>query len=382
MPGARRLDVGILSNEFFDGSLGRMGGFGWAAMRAAGCLRAQAQPVFFSGERLGDPAPTTAHGVPIVRPEARWLPTVRTARRRPCDVMLSIDYRPNFSPFLWARPRTPLIVWVRDPRTPQDEARLATLRIPGRENEKPRGVDPIECTELGRIVGWQRRLGRAVRFVSPAPTALRSKIGPAYGLDGEVLEFLPNPITVTETDAVKARSPLVVFLARLDPYKRPWLVVEIGKRLPDVEFVMAGRSHFSGPGAWEPGTLPPNVRLFGHVAEAEKHALLTSAWLLLNTSIHEGLPVSFLEALAHETPIVSSHDPESVVSRFGAVVEQHDGAGLESVALYADAIEQLVTDAPRRGALGAAGREWVSRTHTPEAFVRRFTELCDELGAR
>jgi hypothetical protein len=37
----RSLRVGIIANEFFDETVGRMGGFGWVAAAAASCLRSR-----------------------------------------------------------------------------------------------------------------------------------------------------------------------------------------------------------------------------------------------------------------------------------------------------------------------------------------------------
>ena len=46
------MKVGIISNEFFELSAGRMGGFGWAAKEAARWLGNEgSEIVFFSGER-------------------------------------------------------------------------------------------------------------------------------------------------------------------------------------------------------------------------------------------------------------------------------------------------------------------------------------------
>ena len=55
--------------------------------------------------------------------------------------------------------------------------------------------------------------------------------------------------------------------------------------------------------------LPPNIKVLGHVEGILKHQLVSSAWVLVNTSIHEALPTSFLEALARETPLSQLAQP-------------------------------------------------------------------------
>jgi glycosyltransferase involved in cell wall biosynthesis len=54
--------------------------------------------------------------------------------------------------------------------------------------------------------------------------------------------------------------------------------------------------------------------MVGHVDGLEKTEILSSSWALINTSIHEGLAVSFLEALQCETPLISSVDPDGGVA--------------------------------------------------------------------
>ena len=49
--------------------------------------------------------------------------------------------------------------------------------------------------------------------------------------------------------------------------------------------------------------MPPNVKLLGHLDGEQKFQFLSSAWVLVNTSIHEALATSFLDALVCETPL-------------------------------------------------------------------------------
>ena len=124
-----------------------------------------------------------------------------------------------------------------------------------------------------------------------------------------------------------------------------------------------------------------DVRLTGHLDGAARDDLLRGSWLLLNTSIHEGLPVSFLDGLAAGLPLVSCVDPEGVVSRFGACVGMYEGDGLDAVEPLATAVRSLVADPGRRSRLAAAGRRWVAGTHTPAHFVAALVEQLPRLGA-
>jgi glycosyltransferase involved in cell wall biosynthesis len=196
------------------------------------------------------------------------------------------------------------------------------------------------------------------------------------------VSFLPNIIDLNPGEVSKSAHPRVVFLGRLDPIKRPWLFVKLAEQFPEVEFLFMGQSHFKGEGAWRPVDLPANVRLLGHVDGEEKLKTLASAWVLVNTSIHESLAVSFLEALACETPIISCQNPEDVVSRFGIYVGRWDGDGLDALPQFGEALKRLLQDTATRLRLGKEGRAWVTQTHSPAHFLSAYRALCASVGMK
>jgi glycosyltransferase involved in cell wall biosynthesis len=107
----------------------------------------------------------------------------------------------------------------------------------------------------------------------------------------------------------------------------------------------------------------------------EKLAELDSAWVLVNTSPHEALAVSFQEALAARTPLLACVDTEGVVSRFGISVGRFPGDGLAALPGLGDALARLLGDDELRERLGHDGRDWVCGRHTPERFVEAFRSL-------
>lgn len=265
-------------------------------------------------------------------------------------------------------------MWIRDPRAPADLERIATLELPSGA-APPRGVEAIDCQSLGTHV---RQAGAPVVFASPAPGIATPRLQTTYGLDPTAVRFLPNPVPPVAASR-ETKRPRVLFLGRLDPIKRPWVFVDLARRFPGVDFAMLGQPHFAGPGSWQPTRLPQNVTVLGHVGGETKRAALRSAWLVVNTSIHESLPVSFLEALHAGTPIVSCQDPEGVTSRFGIHVGRWDGTGLDALDTFSDAVDRLLDDHELRFSLGAAGREWARANHTPRRFLEEFATLAGTL---
>lgn len=361
-----------------------MGGFGWAVRQVSEMFRARPElgvdPVILMGQRRpkNRRAPSAVHGSEIVwmdRHLWRWARQVREAR---IDLLLSIDYRANYRAFFALLPRTPILLWVRDPWDEGDREIIRQLRIPGQEG-LPQGVRPHATQTLAPLERMSRMLGRPLQLAVTTP-ALAAKIPGSYGVPAEGVAVMPNIIWPREGAPVKAERPVVAFLARLDPYKRPWLAMEVARRFPDVEFVVMGQGHFQGPGSWQPTDVPGNVRLLGHVDEAVKRPELERAWVLLNTSIHEGLAVSFLEALAQETPIVSSVNTEGLAGRFGRAVARYPGDGMDGVGEFAGALRELLERREERERLGREGRTWLEETHSPGAFLEAFFRLARGCG--
>ena len=369
--------MGIVANEFFDLKLGRMGGFGWAALQAAQSMLDRPslgyRPLFLSGQLLDGTRHSSKVPLLVLAPQQASSPS----KHPKLSVLLTIDFRPTYAQIIEASDEA-LVVWVRDPRPSEDVEKIATLEIPG-TSDAPAGITWVDCSSLGAIVERARTAGRPVIMASPAPSLLAPKAPGTYGTERTPLEFLPNPMGVVPGRKRTSKSPRVVFLGRLDPIKRPWVFVELARRFPSTEFLMLGNAYVQGIGAWQPSRLPGNVRLMAHVEGAEKARLLASAWMIVNTSIHEALPISFLEALHSATPIVSCQNPEDMTSRFGVYVGRWDGSGLEGLDAFSDAVTHLLDDHEARVQLGRVGRAWVRSTHTRERFLGAFQRLVDPM---
>jgi glycosyltransferase involved in cell wall biosynthesis len=381
----KRIKLGLVANEFFDLSLGRMGGFGWATRQLARYFGSHPELgidlVFFTGELCGsiERREIVVHDTRLILKQADALTNLQLTRSERVDALLLIDYRPNYARLCWDLPFTPMIVWVRDPRPPEDVAKVSSLRIPGANGVVPKGIMPLDCTSLGAIARTSQLLGRPIVFATPEPQ-LRSKLAGTIGMDIDELSLLPNPVDIAPGEIGKSERPTVIFLARLDPYKRPWLFVELARRFPDVEFLIAGKAYQKGEGTWTPCNLPTNVRLLSHIDGPEKVRALSSAWILINTSIHEGLAVSFLEALACETPLLACVDPGGIVSRFGLYAGRFDGTGMDALPALSAAMDRLLLDPGLRLQLGKAGRSWVGETHNWANFMSSFRDLCTRIG--
>ena len=106
---------------------------------------------------------------------------------------------------------------------------------------------------------------------------------------------------------------------------------ELAERFPGVRFIAMGRANDESMdrALRRKYGRSTNVEMPGFISGERKNQVLEEAWILVNTSVSEGFPVSFLEAAAHSCAILSPHDPEGFASRFGYHVEDGDlDAGL------------------------------------------------------
>lgn len=180
--------------------------------------------------------------------------------------------------------------------------------------------------------------------------------------------FLPNPVKSPERRMKKADKPTVCFLARWDAQKRVEMFLSLAKDFPDVHFITMGKR---GGGRADEQIRQkyshlPNLEMVGFVSEEEKSKILERSWALVNTSIRECLPVSFIEALVHETPIVSGENPDFIVSDYGVHTGHEYGD-------YVEGLEKLLSSDWRQ--LGKKGRRFVKATFEHNLVIQKHIEV-------
>jgi glycosyltransferase involved in cell wall biosynthesis len=209
-----------------------------------------------------------------------------------------------------------------------------------------------------------RRAIRAADGLAVAAPHLADRLVRHYRLERAPL-LLPTPVVVPEDPPEKSNNPTVCFVARWDRRKRPERFLALAKEFPDVRFTAIGSgqdSHWDTSLRRRYGRLA-NLELTGFINQFDTGALsslLDRSWILVNTSIREGLPTSFLEAMAHRCALLSHVDPDNVVTRFGHRVADDDfTTGL------ADLLDE---DA------------WRAKGEAGYAYVRDLFELDSALG--
>jgi glycosyltransferase involved in cell wall biosynthesis len=176
----------------------------------------------------------------------------------------------------------------------------------------------------------------------------------------------------------RAQADVVLWCGSVYANKRPELLLELARRLPHRRFVMIG-----GPGHDdEPGRKAyfesiraqaaalPNVECTGFLPLAQVEPWFDRARVLVNTSVYEGMPNTFMQAWARGIPTVASVDVGAPVHRMFA--EPADGAA---------EIEALFRDETRYSAASAACRDYFERNHSPRGVLAKYAGLFEALAA-
>ena len=114
----------------------------------------------------------------------------------------------------------------------------------------------------------------------------------------------------------------------------------------------------------------PNLRFLGFVDGKDKYQLLGRCWALVNTSIHEAMPVSYLEAFAMKTPVVGCINSDGLVERFGNYTGPVLGDGLDedSLRVFEQALDGLLSDRQGWREKGEAAHRYVKIVHSFASF--------------
>ena len=369
--------VGLLVDEFFGACQTAYGGYGFLARE--GICR-----LVPNGEIQVDVLLSRAGSrrkAELERVDATFLyklPRNRQARRRwlkraHYDLYLSIEEK-NVT-FLRDDPdsRKPLLFWIQDPRPQRDWDEINTVKLfPEPSYWSQKHYDTVHhLAQSGRV-----------RFITQAHD-LVPKAFELYRLPADTpVEYLPNPQALPYPPEIVASHPKqnkVVFLGRIESVKRGWLFCEIAKAMPELTFCVLGQSTRDAArneALVAPYRSLPNLHFLGHLEGEAKYRQLLEAKVLVNTSIHEALPISFLEALACGTLLVSNRNPDHLCERFGRYVGPVLGDGFESVPRFVAAIRSLLAmDEAEAQALRARAVAYIQEVHAPARCQARLREL-------
>jgi glycosyltransferase involved in cell wall biosynthesis len=265
------------------------------------------------------------------------------------------------------------------------------------------------CAEYvtGQVAAWCRRHRR--RFVYslansadcdprlPEMQALRERLFYRYGLrraDGVIAQTeqqrrqlacgfnreavclpmpCPGPARAEYSPPRHGVQPFRVgWVARIAPVKRLEVLLDTARELPDIHFEVAGAPNDMQGYARKllaRARAMNNVTLRGQLARREMPAFYRGVSALCCTSSFEGFPNTFLEAWSHGLPVVSTVDPDDLLSANGMGIAARGPSDL------VPAIRTLAEDAQTWRSMSANARAHYLDHHALDPAMSRFEKL-------
>jgi len=230
---------------------------------------------------------------------------------------------------------------------------------------------------LQRLIGWILEKQSVVVVLSESWLQYVKSISPQA-----TVQVLPNYVDLPDmqsiTDSANNTDVELLFLGLIGTRKGVYDLLPAFKdaiaQIPMLRLIIGGNGEVEQAQARAAELkIEGHVEFAGWVSGEEKVRLLSRAHIYVLPSYNEGLPVSLLEAMSWQVPVIST--------RVGGIPEQvRDGvdgilidAG-DQVALSA-AIVKLAKDATLRKKMGMAARNQVERNFSKQVVMPKLEEL-------
>jgi len=163
----------------------------------------------------------------------------------------------------------------------------------------------------------------------------------------------------------------VLWVGRLASGKRPHWLLRLASQFPDLQFDIVGAVARGGYGSRvvEAARASANIRVHGQVNYDEMAAFYRRSAVMLCTSAYEGFPNTFLEAWSCGLPVVSTFDPDDLISHKRLGMAASDIEGL------AAGLRELMWDRDLHRQCSENARRYFLATHAVDKAMPRFEEV-------
>lgn len=193
---------------------------------------------------------------------------------------------------------------------------------------------------------------------------------------GKDSTIINNGIKIKE-DTKISKEGFVLWVGTLRKWKRPHIILELAKKLPDTEFIVIG-----GVGDHEDYSKDlersfkshENIRYLGMVNYFDMDQYYEKASMFLNTSEAEGFPNTFLQCWNNNTPVISMNvDPSDCIKQNKLGISGLDVGGV------VEAIQDLTDDDEKRKEYGNNSKKYVKEHHDISKIAEIYRELINEI---
>lgn len=183
------------------------------------------------------------------------------------------------------------------------------------------------------------------------------------------------PLDLRVSNATPEKTHDVFWVGRTNSFKRPELLLEVARMLPEKNFCMVLNKVTEAEWQQVEAAAPANVQIIESVPPDAIEQLFASGRVFLSTSTGEGFPNTFLQAAKFSVPIVSMHsDPNGMLSVHGA--------GFicgEDIRATTARVQELLSDPTVYEERSRNARNYVERFNDHQQISRQYFELITQL---
>ena len=190
-----------------------------------------------------------------------------------------------------------------------------------------------------------------------------------YNLNSIVIPMPSTPPKGLANPNLQFSMQKIIWVGRIQEVKRIEWLVDIAKALPHISFEVVGPDNHNPK--YTNDILPKanslkNINFVGKISRQDMPNIYKNATILLNTSIYEGFPNTFLEAWSYGIPVISTVDPDNVI--------QENKLGFSSVKKekLIEAIDQLLKQQEKWQQSSKNCYEYYTEHHEMESVQRKF----------
>jgi glycosyltransferase involved in cell wall biosynthesis len=188
----------------------------------------------------------------------------------------------------------------------------------------------------------------------------RASLRATHGRDAVVI---PSYYEFSRSASSEVRDR-ILWVGMVHENKRPQLFLELAARLPHLRFVLVGGPRPGAQAFYDhirtKAQSLNNLEMTGFLPLAQVEPWFDRARVLVNTSIYEGMPNTFLQAWARGVPTVATVEVDAAVHR---AVSDMDSLARE--------VQKAFTDP----AMGERCREHFERNHSSSHVLARYEQV-------
>ncbi|MEJ2453987.1 MAG: glycosyltransferase family 4 protein [Candidatus Thiodiazotropha sp.] len=199
-----------------------------------------------------------------------------------------------------------------------------------------------------------------------------------FGLDSTPL---PMPCVSPNSNFTQAKhlhdgNFRVLWVGRIASVKRAEILMEIARNAKDISFEVVGgldqeRDYYDS--ILESSKNLPNVVMHGKLNRQQVNELYSTVSVFCNTSLYEGFPNTFLEAWSHGLPVVSTINPDELIT------QNNIGLNAKTTEDYIQAFYKLKNDYDYWHELSNNSHEYYLKNHAIDNSMKRFLDVFESL---